>query len=92
MSKVYQQFNSITGVAGVAFGGGGGGSRRRRRRKTLGPGGGSDPGNSDRAGVLANRRDPSAAITVASIAVGAAPVSYPIRVAAGLTAWFSSSN
>jgi len=31
MSKVYQQFNSVTGVAGVAFGGGGGGGGRRRR-------------------------------------------------------------
>jgi len=33
MSKVYQQFNSVTGVAGVAFGGGGGGGRRSRRRR-----------------------------------------------------------
>ncbi|WP_157600187.1 hypothetical protein [Saccharospirillum impatiens] len=33
MSKVYQQINSVTGVAGVSFGGGGGGGSRKKKKK-----------------------------------------------------------
>lgn len=43
MSKLYVQYNVMTVTMDASYGGGGG---SRTRTQTLGPGGGSDPGNS----------------------------------------------
>lgn len=92
MSKVYKQINSIAGATGAAFGGGGGGGSRKRRRKTLGPGGGSDPGNSDRAGVLSNRREiTSRDVSNAGMLIGGGVGTFATKAATKTIGWAISS-
>lgn len=77
---------------------GGGGSSGGNSRRTLGPGGGSDPGNhpsartGDAMGTGPLSRRQRTAVRVGGTLVAAAPASYPVKAGGALVGMFGGGN